>query len=55
MFDDFDEEEYDEAEMFSFMIENGYVEISGVDPDGEFVYKMTKKMGEHFPEVLRSI
>ena len=40
MFDDFDEEDFDEEEMFSYMIENGYVEISGIDPNGEFVYKM---------------
>ena len=55
MFDElnsFDEEEFDEEEMFTYMIENGYIEIAGIDPDGDFVYKMTRKMGEHFPEVF---
>ncbi len=49
----FDEEEFDEEEMFTYMIENGYIEIAGIDPDGDFVYKMTRKMGEHFPEVFQ--
>ena len=52
MFEDLDEEDFDEEEMFSYMIENGYVEISGIDPNGEFVYKMTRKMGQHFPEIF---
>ena len=54
------EEEYEEYEinegdmdsMFEFMLENGYIEIVTVDKTGEFVYKMTPRMINDFPEIF---
>lgn len=35
------------------MILDGLVEVSGVDPDGQFLYSFTPKMAEEYPSVAR--
>lgn len=45
--------EYDDKEMFEFMLENGYIEEVNIDSYNEVVYKMTHKMINDFPEIFK--
>ena len=42
----------EEDDFFSYMIENDYIVVVGIDRHGENVYRMTKKMIKDFPEVF---
>lgn len=51
-------EEYDEedARLFiEFLVEEGCMEVTGVDENGEFVLSVTAKMEEMFPEIWEEI
>ena len=45
---------YDEdmaASFIEFLVDNGCMEVIGVNEDGEFLFSMTEKMQEVFPEI----
>jgi hypothetical protein len=52
MDDEFDIEDEDIQEIFIFMLQNGYMELIGLDPFGEPLYRMTPKMGRDFPDLF---
>jgi hypothetical protein len=52
MDDDFEIEDEDIQEIFIFMLQNGYMEVIGVDSFGEPLYKMTHKMIRDFPDLF---
>ena len=52
MDDDFEIEDDDIQEVFIFMLQNGYMEVIGVDSFGEPLYRMTHKMIRDFPDLF---
>jgi hypothetical protein len=51
-FDPYEMSEEDIPDVMMFMLDNGYIDIVGVDDDGEAVYKMTDRMLNDFPEIF---
>lgn len=47
--DDFESED----DFFEYMLDNGYIEHSGVGKTGEPTYKITEKLAEEFPEAMQ--
>jgi hypothetical protein len=52
MDDDFEIEDEDVHEVFMFMLQNGYMEVIGMDYNGEPLYRMTQKMIRDFPDLF---
>lgn len=42
-----------QSDAFDQMILDGLVEVSGIDPDGQFLYSFTPKMVEEYPAIAR--
>jgi hypothetical protein len=43
------------ASFIEFLIDNGCMEVVGVNDDGEFLFSMTSKMEEMFPEIWEEV
>lgn len=51
-------EEYDEeltSQFIEYLIEEGCMEVTGIEPSGEFLFSVTPKMEEIFPEIWDEI
>lgn len=51
-------EEYDEeltGQFIEYLIEEGCMEVTGIDPNGNFLFSATPKMEKMFPEIWDEI